>query len=121
VQHRQGRRRPQRRCDNGVAPQLTSNFADRNSTSELHNYRELDMGPGEAQTTSEPRLERMPSYATGNSDVTCRALHVALCVVQLQIAWHSGVISGDAAMAALQQEIARPSVESLYGSGGVGW
>lgn len=38
-------------------------------------------------------------------DVVCRALHVALCAVQLQIGWHAGVIGGDAAMAALEQEI----------------
>ena len=44
---------------------------------------------------------------TNYSDVTCRALHVALCAVQIHIAWHSGVMSGDVAMAALEQEVSQ--------------
>jgi len=49
---------------------------------------------------------------TNYSDVTCRALHVALCAVQIHIAWHSGVMSGDVAMATLEQEISRASSPS---------
>jgi hypothetical protein len=60
---------------------------------------------GETHTTPEPKLEQVAALSIDDSDVTCRALHVALCAVQLSIAWHSGVISGNAAMAALGQEI----------------
>jgi len=42
-----------------------------------------------------------------DADLTCRALRVALCAVQLHIAWHSGTIGGDAAMATLEREIHR--------------
>jgi|HubBroStandDraft_4_1064222.scaffolds.fasta_scaffold109385_1 hypothetical protein len=44
--------------------------------------------------------------SAGASDLTCMALRVALCAVQIQIAWHSGVISASAAMVTLQQEMA---------------
>jgi len=47
-----------------------------------------------------------------HSDLTCRAMDVALCAVQISIAWHSGVISGNTAMAALSQEIIRVSPEA---------
>lgn len=54
---------------------------------------------------SDPRSEYMVSTTADDSDVTCRALLVALRAAQILIAWHSGVISADAAMAALEQEI----------------
>ena len=60
---------------------------------------------GGMQTTPGPRPEHVAPLPMDDSDVTCRALHVALCAVQLHIAWHSGVISGNAAMAALEHEI----------------
>jgi hypothetical protein len=62
---------------------------------------------GETQTISEPRGENVTPLRIDDSDLMCRALHVALCAVQLHIAWHSGVMSGNAAMAALEQEIRR--------------
>jgi hypothetical protein len=46
----------------------------------------------------------MAPVSRDDSDISCRALHVALSAVQLYIAWHSGVITGNAAMAALGQE-----------------
>jgi hypothetical protein len=66
---------------------------------------------GETQPRPERKLEHVAPASIDDSDVTCRALHVALCAVQLSMAWHSGVISGNAAMAALGHEIARPSPE----------
>jgi hypothetical protein len=47
----------------------------------------------------------MRSASRDDSDVVYRALRVALRAIQLHIAWHSGVISSDAAMDALEQEI----------------
>jgi hypothetical protein len=47
-----------------------------------------------------------------DSYVSCRALHVALSAVQLYIAWHSGVITGNAAMATLGQEFNRTPLEA---------
>jgi len=47
----------------------------------------------------------MESIQSDDLSATCRALRVALCAVHLHIAWHSGVISPEAAMVALEQEI----------------
>jgi hypothetical protein len=55
--------------------------------------------------------ETPESLSNRNSDITCRALHVALCAVQVHIAWHSGVISGEVAMAAIEQQIVGPGQE----------
>jgi hypothetical protein len=60
------------------------------------------------ETTPQPSAELVALHLN-NSDATCRALDVALCAVQLSIAWHSGVISGNTAMAAHAQEIIRVS------------
>jgi hypothetical protein len=63
------------------------------------------MRPVGTQATSESSTRCMASASNDVSDTTRRALHIALCAVHLHIAWHSGVISGDAVMATLGQEI----------------
>ena len=67
------------------------------------------MRPGESQTILKPTAEHVASLPINDPDVTCRALQVALRAVQLYIAWHSGVMSGNVAMAALEQEINQAS------------
>ena len=64
------------------------------------------------QTIREPRAENVVLPLTNYSDITYRALHVALCAVEIHIAWHSGVMSGDVAMVALEQEIS----QAVFGS-----
>ena len=59
------------------------------------------------QTMREPRAENVALPLINYSDITCRALHVALCAVEIHIAWHSGVMSGEVAIAALEQEISQ--------------
>ncbi len=43
--------------------------------------------------------------ADPDDEVTCEALHLALSAIHLDIAWHAGVISAEAAMESLHQEI----------------
>lgn len=40
-------------------------------------------------------------------DVTCEALHLALSALHIDIAWHAGVLSAEAAMDGLHREITR--------------
>jgi hypothetical protein len=40
-------------------------------------------------------------------DVTCEALHLALSAIHIDIAWHAGAISAEAAMKDLDREIGR--------------
>jgi hypothetical protein len=63
----------------------------------------------EIHTTPERKVEHVAPPPIDDTDVVCRALDVALCAVQISLAWHSGVISGNTAMAALSQEIFRVS------------
>jgi hypothetical protein len=58
-----------------------------------------------ARITSDYRPEVSAPTSEQMTDVTCRALHLALSAVRLQMAWHAGVISGDAAMEALGREM----------------
>jgi hypothetical protein len=62
----------------------------------LHDDRQAIRRPAAGYTDPAP---------TGVSDVTCRALRVALCAVQVHVAWHSGAISASTAMTTLEQEI----------------
>jgi hypothetical protein len=39
------------------------------------------------------------------AEVSCEALKVALCAVQMYIAWHAGVISAEIAMGGIDREI----------------
>lgn len=43
---------------------------------------------------------------SGSEAVTCDALHLALIVTQLLVAWHAGVTSADKAMDLLNQALA---------------
>jgi hypothetical protein len=40
-------------------------------------------------------------------DVTCEALHLALSALHIDIAWHAGVMSAEAAMEGLHREIGK--------------
>jgi hypothetical protein len=46
-----------------------------------------------------------PQIADSDDEVTCDALHLALSAIHLDIAWHTGVISVEAAMESLHREI----------------
>jgi len=41
------------------------------------------------------------------AEVSCEALKVALCAVQMYIAWHAGVISAEIAMGGIDREIGK--------------
>ena len=40
-------------------------------------------------------------------DVTCEALHLALSALHIDIAWHTGAISAEAAMEGLHREVGK--------------
>ncbi len=69
------------------------------------------------RTIREARAENVVLASSNYSDITSRALHVALCAVEIHIAWHSGVMSGDVAMGALEQEIS----QAVFGSSSSSW
>jgi hypothetical protein len=56
-----------------------------------------------ARTGQAPDLE---------AELSCEALKVALCAIQLYIAWHAGVISAEVAMEGLDREIANVTSRS---------
>ena len=64
-----------------------------------------DMRLVETQRPTAGGSEQPAPHPAEELDVTCRALNVALCAVELYIVWHSGVMNGDEAMAALEQVI----------------
>ena len=41
------------------------------------------------------------------ADVTCEALEIALSAIHLDVAWHAGVMSAEAAMEDLNQKIVK--------------
>jgi hypothetical protein len=49
-------------------------------------------------------MTRLQAVSAG--DVTCEALHLALRALHIDIAWHAGVVSAEAAMEDLHREIA---------------
>ena len=50
---------------------------------------------------------RTDQYDDPVADVTCEALEIALSAIHLDVAWHAGVISAEAAMEDLNQKIVK--------------
>ena len=58
-----------------------------------------------ANTSRYAKRETMHQTTPPDDEVTCEALHLALSAIHLDIAWHTGVISVEAAMESLHREI----------------
>ena len=50
---------------------------------------------------------RMDQHDDPVAEVTCEALEIALSTIDLNVAWHAGVISAEAAMEDLNQKIVK--------------
>ena len=60
------------------------------------------------ETTEMARSAQTPTtsqHADPDEDLICEALHLAASAIHLDIAWHAGVISVEAAMEGLHKEI----------------
>lgn len=50
-------------------------------------------------------MSKTVRHGDAAAEVTCEALELALSVIHLEIAWHAGVISSEAAMESLYRQI----------------
>lgn len=63
-----------------------------------------DVSTSMTQRVARPTTSLQPVRAR---DVTCEALHLALSALHIDIAWHAGVMSAEAAMEGLHREIGK--------------
>jgi hypothetical protein len=66
-------------------------------------------------TPTETRPRMSVQSVSAEDDVTCEAIHLALSALHIDIAWHAGLMSAEAAMEGLHGEIGK-SIKWCNGS-----